>query len=65
MKEHFLFRDPSVIKDKEYRSFMNNVCSWTMNGKVKHDDGPDSLAMLADFAQTFTQGQAIVFARPF
>ena len=65
VKEHFLFKDQSVIKDKEYRSFMNNVCSWTMTGKVKHDDGPDSLAMLADYVQTFNQGQAVVFARPF
>ena len=65
VKEHFLFKDASVIKDKEYRSFLNNVCSWTMNGKSKHDDGPDSLAMLADYAQNFTAGQAMVFARPF
>lgn len=65
VKEHFLFRDASVIKDKTYRAFLNNVCSWTMNGKVKHDDGPDSLAMLADYVQSFAQGQAVVFARPF
>jgi len=65
VKEHFLFKDASVIKDKEYRSFMNNVCSWTMTGRAKHDDGPDSLAMLADYVQTFSQGQAVVFARPF
>lgn len=65
VKEHFLFKDDTVVKDKEYRSFMNNVCGWTMNGKAKHDDGPDSLAMLADYVQTFSQGQAIVFARPF
>lgn len=65
VKEHMLFKDASVIKDKEYRAFMNNVCSWTMNGKAKHDDGPDSLAMLADYIQTFSQGQAVVFARPF
>ena len=65
VKEHFLFRDQSVVKDKEYRAFMNNVCSWTMNGKAKHDDGPDSLAMLADYVQGFSAGQAMVFARPF
>ena len=65
VKEHFLFKDTSVVKDKEYRSFMNNVCSWTLNGKAKHDDGPDSLAMLADYVQTFGQSQAVVFARPF
>jgi len=65
VKEHMLFKDASVVKDKEYRAFMNNVCSWTMNGKAKHDDGPDSLAMLADYVQSFAAGQAYVFARPF
>jgi len=65
VKEHFLFKDASVIKDKEYRAFLNNVCSWTMNGKQKHDDGVDSISMLADYVQSFAQGQATVFARPF
>jgi hypothetical protein len=65
VKEHFLFRDASVIRDKEYRAFMNNLCSWTMNGKAKHDDAPDSMAMFADYVQNFTAGQAVVFARPF
>lgn len=65
VKEHFLFKDPSVVKDKSYRAFLNNVCSWTMNGKAKHDDGPDSLAMLADYVQGFSSGKVQVFARPF
>ena len=65
VKEHFLFKDQSVIKDKEYRSFMNNVCSWTMNGKQKHDDGVDSISMLADYVQSFAMEQATVFRRPF
>ena len=65
VKEHILFKDASVIKDKEYRSFLNNVCGWTMDGKQKHDDGPDSLAMMADYVQGFAAGQATVFARPF
>lgn len=65
VKEHFLFKDASVIKDKEYRSFLNNLCSWTMSGKNKHDDGPDSMAMFADYVEGFSAGQAMVFARPF
>ena len=65
VKEHFLFKDQTVVKDKEYRSFMNNVCSWTMNGKAKHDDGPDSLAMLADYVQNFAMSVPTIFARPF
>lgn len=65
VKEHFLFKDPSVVKDKEYRAFLNNVCSWTMTGKVKHDDGPDSLSMAADYVESFASGLVQVFARPF
>ena len=65
VKEHFLFKDDSVVKDKEYRRFMNFLCSWTTAGKNKHDDVPDAVSMLADYVQSFSQGQAVVFARPF
>lgn len=65
VKEHFLFKDPSVVKDKQYRAFMNNICSWTMNGKAKSDDGIDSISMLADYDQSFAFGQVRVFERPF
>lgn len=65
VKEHFLFKDDSVIKDKEYRRFMNFVCSYTMAGKNKFDDCVDALSMMADYVQSFSQGQAVVFARPF
>ena len=65
VKEHFLFKDDSVVKDKEYRTFMNMVCSYTMAGKNKHDDPVDALAMAADYVQSFEQGQCEVFTRPF
>ena len=65
VKEHFLFKDDSVVKDKEYRRFMNFMCSWTMAGKNKFDDCVDAISMLADYAQSFAQGQAVIFARPF
>lgn len=64
--EHFLFKDSSVIKeDKEYRSFIAKLCSWTMNGRNRKDDVCDAIAMLADYVQTFTSGQVQVFSRPF
>lgn len=65
VKEHFLFKDDSVVKDKEYKRFMNMVCSYTMAGKNRWDDPVDCLSMLADYVQSFNQGQAVVFARPF
>lgn len=44
----FYFRDVG-FQNPEYRKFMNNVYSFTMTGKNKHEDGPDSLAALAVF----------------
>lgn len=44
----FYFRD-SGHQSLEYRKFMNQLYSFTINGKNKHDDSPDSLAELAVF----------------
>jgi len=65
VKQRFLFKDPSVVKDKEYKAFMNSLYTYTTAARNKHDDGPDSIAMLANYVQTFGQSQAVVFKRPF
>lgn len=44
----FYFRD-SGHQSLEYRKFMNQLYSFTVNGKNKHDDSPDSLAAMAVF----------------
>lgn len=44
----FYFRDIGC-QSQEYRKFMTNLYSFTMNGKNKNDDSPDSLASLAVF----------------
>lgn len=44
----FYFRDYGH-QSLEYRKFMNQLYSFTVNGKNKHDDSPDSLAALAVF----------------
>lgn len=49
IREHFVFLT-SDKRSKEYQAFMDNVFSFTINGKNKHDDAPDSLAMAADIA---------------
>lgn len=36
-------------RNKEYRAFMKELTSFVQTGKNKHDDAPDSLAMLAEF----------------
>lgn len=64
VKEHFLFKDDSVIKsDKEYRKYLNFLCSYTMNGKNKWDDAVDATAMLVNFIQSFAQSRVEVFER--
>lgn len=66
VKEHFLFKDNSVIKqDKEYRKALNFLCSYTMAGKNKHDDVPDGMAMLAEYIQSMEGRKVTVFQRPF
>ncbi len=64
--QHFVFKNDSVIKnDKEYKRFLNFLCSYTMQGRNKHDDVPDAIAMLVDYVQSFTASQAVVFKSPF
>lgn len=45
IKERMIFLDPGR-RDREYTRFMQNVYAFTIEGKNKHDDAPDSLAMV-------------------
>lgn len=49
IRESFVFLTPDK-RDREYQMFMDNVYSFTITGKNKHDDAPDSLAMAAGMA---------------
>lgn len=52
IKKHCLFLEPSLYTPKsDYGLFMGNVCSYTTKAKVPHDDGIDSLSMLAEYVQ--------------
>lgn len=46
----FYFRDTGC-RTPEYRRFMQNLYSFTINGKNQHDDAPDCLATLAYFIE--------------
>ena len=59
----FWFRD-TAHRTPEYEQFMRNLQSFTMSGKNKHDDAPDSLAGLCDMIHRANR-TAVVFARPF
>ena len=50
-------------RSKEYSLFMQNLFSFTVNGKNQHDDAPDSCAMAVDYA-FFGASKAEVFSRP-
>lgn len=66
VKEHFLFRDDSALKDKpEYRKALQMLCSYTVAGKNPHDDVPDAFSMAADFVQSLYTKEVQVINRPF
>lgn len=59
----FYFRD-NKHRTPAYEMFMRNLHSFTMTGKNKHDDAPDSLAGLADMIHRAPR-KARVIDRPF
>lgn len=66
VKEHCLFKDSSMYKKKDdYGKMMNMLCSYTVAGKNKHDDVPDGMAMLSEYAQSFIRNTVEIFQRFF
>lgn len=66
VKEHCLFKDDTKIQsNKQYRTMLGFLCGYTTAGKNKHDDVPDGMAQLSQFAQSFTKKSVEVFYRPF
>lgn len=63
IRERMIFRE-SGKRSKAYELFMQNVFSFKVMGKNKHDDAPDSLAMGIDMDINNTP-RIEVFKRPF
>jgi len=62
----FLFKDESVYQnDKEYRTAMDMLCSYSSVSKARHDDAPDAMAMMVDFINSFNANKVSVVRRPF
>ena len=62
----FLFKDESVYrKEKEYKTAMDMLTSYSSAGKSKHDDVPDAMAMLVDFVNSFNSNKVSIVRRPF
>ena len=65
ISKHFYFLYPSQYKPKsDYGLFMANVTTYTTRAKVAHDDGPDSLAMMAEYVQNPLGGKATAMQNP-
>ena len=65
VKEHCLFKDDTMYhRNSDYGRMMWFLTSYSMMGKNKHDDVPDGLAMLAEYAQSFEGAKVTVFLRP-
>lgn len=65
IKENCLFKDESLYKrQSDYGKMMDMLGSYTVAGKNKHDDVPDGMAMLAEFAQSLSGPKVEVFKRP-
>lgn len=64
VKEHILFKDESIY-DREYRDAMMQLTTYSMMGKNKHDDVPDTLAMFVDWQMTDRANVATIMRRPF
>jgi predicted phage terminase large subunit-like protein len=65
-KAHILFLDKNAQGyTKEYQTAMTQLCTYSISGKNKHDDVPDTLAMFVDWQMSDTRNTAIIMRRPF
>ena len=63
--ECYAIGDNSLYKrQSDYGRMMDMLGSYTVAGKNKHDDVPDGMAMLAEFAQSLSGARVEVFQRP-
>jgi len=63
IRERFIFLE-SGRRPKEYERFLQNVYSFKITGKNKHDDAPDSLAMAVDMLN-YHKAEVRIFKRTF
>lgn len=58
---YYYFLDPKCYeRNSQYDKFMRNVTTMTRSGKVKNDDGPDSLALLENEMRSTPKKAAIL-----
>ena len=62
IKSHFVFRKNP---DKDYKIALEQMFSYSMVGKVAHDDAADALALAVDYILRFAGNQVKIIKRPF
>jgi hypothetical protein len=55
----FYFRD-TTCRSPMYNKFMMNLYAFKMEGKVKHDDAPDSMAQLCEMKNAYVGGTRVI-----
>lgn len=65
-KSHILFLDKNAHGyNKEYQTAMNQLCTYSIAGKNKHDDVPDALSMFVDWQMSDHIATAVLVRRTF
>ena len=65
-KAHFYFRDPkSATTDREYRTAMTQLCTYSMVGRVAHDDVADVISLTVEYILNYMGQRAVIMRRPF
>ena len=66
--EHCIFKDDTVLHGdewREYRKFKQALCSYSLEGKNKHDDSVDAMAQLSQYIQGFAGNRIQIVKRIF
>ena len=65
-KAHILFLDEKAQGySKEYQLAMTQLCTYSIAGRNKNDDVPDTIAMFVDWQMSDTRNTATIMRRPF
>lgn len=65
IRDYYFLDKSKYERNSQYGKFMRELTTMTRSGKVKHDDAPDSLALLENELRTGTVATAQAIANPF
>lgn len=65
IRDYYFLDKSKYERNSQYGKFMRELTTMTRSGKVKHDDAPDSLALLENELRTGAVATAQAIANPF